>query len=175
MKRQLDLMAGGAMRLWSGIQPEDYTAVDIEPTSPAVLKADLILEPIPSADDQYDVVTCYDGMEHIPPLLYTPERRTPIIALVNEVWRVLKHDGLFYIQSPCFPSNGSVSDPGHVSFWTEDSVNYYSGDYFGMHHHYGHLSRFEKVENIILPHGHVAITMRAIKNLPPDHPYLLKY
>lgn len=30
MKRQLDLMAGGAMRLWSGIQPEDYTAVDIE-------------------------------------------------------------------------------------------------------------------------------------------------
>jgi len=174
--KQLDLGAGGAARMWEGVTDENYYPIDVEPTSDKVTKADLILEPIPFDDDSFDVVTAHDFMEHIPYFVYFgKKRKNCIIELFNEIYRVLKHDGIFHMQSPAFPSNASVSDPGHVSYWTEESVNYYSGDYFGWHDHYGHTSRFEKISCFRDERDRIQITLRAIKNLPPDHPYLLTY
>lgn len=185
--KQCDLGAGGAMRLWEGVEEENYYGVDIEPTSHKVKYADLVLDPIPFSDRMFDVVTAHDFMEHIPPMVYVPNvrfnktpqlrvvRRNCLIELFNEIYRVLKDGGVFHMQSPAFPTNASVSDPGHVSYWTEDSVNYYSGDYFGWHDHYGHTSRFEKVECFTDERDRVQITLRAIKSLPKDHPYQLSY
>ena len=186
--KQLDLGCGGSMRLYPGVEEKDYYGIDVEPTSPNVKKADLVVEPIPFEDDEFDVVTAHDFMEHVPPLLYNfssfndgvegnrgAQRRSPLIELFNEIYRVLKHDGIFHMQSPAFPSNGSVSDPGHVSYWTEESANYYSGDYFGWHDHYGHTSRFARVESFKDERDRIQITFRAIKNLPSDHPYQLSY
>lgn len=179
--KQLDLGCGGAMRLYDGVEEKDYYGIDVEPTSQNVKKADLVIEPIPFESDMFDVVTAHDFMEHVPPLLYLHDihgrnkRRAPLIELFNEIYRVLKHDGIFHMQSPAFPSNGSVSDPGHVSYWTEESANYYSGDYFGWHDHYGHTSRFARVESFKDERDRIQITFRAIKNLPSDHPYQLSY
>lgn len=63
------------------------------------------------------------------------------------------------------------------SFWIPDSLNYLSGDYFGFHDHYGHTSRFEKVYcNPAIAGGiHMQFELRAVKNVPDNHPYLIKY
>lgn len=184
--KQLDLGCGGAGRKHDGVT--EYLGVDIQPTAPHVKKADLAIEPIPFGNDEFDLVTAYDFIEHIPAVIYVPhivgvpdgenlkdevrgvERRQCLIELFNEIYRVLKHDGQFYMQTPI----RNFSDPTHLSFWELESLNYFSGDYFGWHDHYGHTSRFEKVraweEN-----NHVYATLRAVKNLPDDSPYLLKY
>lgn len=168
------------MRLWDGVTEENYYPVDIKPTSEKVTRADLVLETVPFRDNFFGVVTAHDFMEHIPYCIYVNSgasvvRINPLINLFNEIYRVLEHGGLFHMQSPAFPSNASVSDPGHVSYWTEESVNYYSGDYFGWHDHYGHTSRFEKVDCHKDERERIQMTLRAVKNLPKDHPYQLTY
>ncbi|MGC2497226.1 MAG: methyltransferase domain-containing protein, partial [Acidobacteriaceae bacterium] len=49
--------------------------------------ADLTTEPIPFPDRYFDYVTADDFIEHIPRVIYAPERRFPFVQLMNEIWR----------------------------------------------------------------------------------------
>lgn len=177
MKKQLDLGCGGIIRSWDGYQP---FGIDITPTGDNIKKADLAIEPIPFADNTFDLVTAYDFLEHVPMMLYYMDgkqklqRRSVMVELFNEIYRVLKDDGVFYSQTPLYPSRSVFQDPTHVAVWTDESFNYFSGDYYGFHDHYGHTSRFEQMQSQV-ENDHIFMQLKAIKNRQPSDPYSVHY
>lgn len=178
--KQLDLGVGGANRIEQGY--EGY-GVDIYGHERPWLKenkvCDLAFEGIPYADDMFNLVTAYDVLEHIPKVIYLqggddyPMRYNSMIELFNEVYRVLKDGGEFYFVSPKGGTNQYMADPTHITEWVEDSVNYYSGDYFGHHDTYGHTSKFKKVSVEVDPQHtwRMSVRLKAIK--PAEPPYVL--
>lgn len=171
--KQLDLGSANALRAWDGY---DAYGIDIvESPEPKIKQCDFNVETLPFKDNTFDLVTAYDFLEHIIPIIYFKEganvvRHSAMIQVFNEIFRVLKDNGTFYSQTPI----NDFSDPTHVAHWTADTFNHFSGDYFGFHDHYGHTSRFEKQE-IHEENNHVYCTMRAIKSLPKGAEYKITY
>jgi SAM-dependent methyltransferase len=99
----------------------------------------------------------------------------PMVFLFNEIYRTLKHEGVLIARVPAFPHGPSVQDPTHRTFWTEEKLNYFSGDYYGFHH-LGHTSRFAKrlVERDRY-NWEIHFELVAVKDRDPDEPYLLEY
>jgi len=90
--------------------------------------ADLAIEPIPFEDDSFEFVTAHDFIEHIPRVLYVPERRNPFVDLMSEVYRVLKMGGTFLSLTPAYPHTSAFIDPTHVNIITEGTFPLYFGD-----------------------------------------------
>jgi SAM-dependent methyltransferase len=106
-----------------------------------VVKADLVISEIPFADESFNFVTAHDFIEHIPRVIYTPERRTPFIELMNEIWRVLRPGGKFLSQTPAFPQAAAFVDPTHVNIITEQTFAlYFCGNVWARG--YGFKGRF---------------------------------
>ncbi len=111
-------------------------------------KANLALQPIPFGENEFDSVSAFDFIEHIPRILPRPggdETFFPFIELMNEAWRVLKPDGVFYAVTPAYPSPEAFQDPTHVNIITSKTHEYFCGEKpFGAL--YGFRGRFEAVE-----------------------------
>jgi len=192
--KQLDLGSANALRGHDGF--EVYGTDIVKSSDPRIQVCDLNIDPLPFEDDMFELVTAYDILEHIVPILYLPQinlkaieigmtannkskrntyipkivRRSCMIELFNEIYRVMKHNAMFYTQTPI----NDFSDPTHVAHWTSETFHHFSGDYYGFHDHYGHTSRFEKIESHE-ENNHVYCTMRAIKTLPVDSEYKITY
>ncbi len=92
--------------------------------------ANLALQPIPFADDQFGSVSAYDFIEHVPRILATADgagTRFPFVELMQEVWRVLAPGGLFYALTPAYPNAEAFVDPTHVNIITEHTHDYFCG------------------------------------------------
>ena len=107
-----------------------------------ILNADLVLDSIPFENNFFDFVTAHDFLEHIPRLIYAPTRRYPFIELMNEVWRVLKPDGIFYSKTPAYPQPAAFWDPTHVNFITEETFPLYFDDTRQFAKMYGFVGSF---------------------------------
>ncbi len=177
--KQLDLGCGNIPRPVS--DEYEIFGLDIAKVeNPNVRQADLAIEKIPFPNDEFNLVTAYDFMEHVPSFVYisdieqkmityaVPRKIPSMINLWNEIHRVLMPDGEFYFVSPCYPHIGAFQDPTHVFFWTHERMHYFSGDYYGMHDHYGHTSKFELLQNDVIE-GRLHARVRAIK--PAEPPY----
>jgi SAM-dependent methyltransferase len=111
-----------------------------------IYKADLVLESIPFPDSHFDYVTAHDFIEHIPRVIYMPQRKNPFVDLMSEIWRVLKLDGKFYSHTPAFPHMAAFSDPTHVNIITENTYPMYFDDVHRWGATYGFRGAF-KIES----------------------------
>lgn len=95
-----------------------------------VVAADLSVEPIPFANDFFEVVTAHDFIEHIPRVSISGGHTSfPFVELINEIVRVLKPGGFFFSETPAFPASVAFQDPTHVNIITEDTFRlYFSGE-----------------------------------------------
>lgn len=90
--------------------------------------ADLNIEKIPFEDSKFDFITAYDFLEHVPRILYTPNRRFPFVELMNEVYRTLKPGGIFFSHTPIYPFSPAFRDPTHVNILTNETFSLYFDD-----------------------------------------------
>ena len=90
-----------------------------------IYKSDLALDPLPFDDGSVDFVSAIGLLEHIPRVIYLPHRRLPFIELFNEISRILRPGGIFYLRTLCCPHPAAFSDPTHVNFLTPDTFKIY--------------------------------------------------
>jgi SAM-dependent methyltransferase len=90
-----------------------------------IVQADLAVDAIPFDSEQFDFVTAYDFLEHIPRVLYQDTSQFPFVNLMSEICRVLKPNGLFFSQTPLYPFITSMSDPTHVNYLTSETFSNY--------------------------------------------------
>jgi SAM-dependent methyltransferase len=143
MKSSLDLGCGNYPK--NPFNAENVFGVDIDHHSNSnISTADLVIEKIPFEDSSFDYVTAYDFLEHIPRLIYYREKRIqPFIEIMNEIWRVLKPNGIFKAHTPAFPREEAFVDPTHVNFISMDTAKYFCGEeYTSLSKTYGFYGEF---------------------------------
>lgn len=136
--------------LGCGFRKQGNLGIDIQTEgTDADLVCKLGFEPIPLDDGTADEVFCRDFLEHLPKGVYSERQGKmvyPVIALINEVWRILKPGGVFTSFTPCYPNVETHQDPTHLSVWTLKSMDYFCGKY-PVAQNYGVKARFELLEN----------------------------
>jgi hypothetical protein len=144
MSKSLDLGCG---RNPKNIFNADSTyGIDIrEDIGRNIYKADLAVEPLPFEDNFFDYITAHDFLEHIPRLLYVPNRRYPFIELMNEIYRTLKMNGTFLSFTPAYPHAEAFRDPTHVNIISEQTFMAYFDDTNRWGEMYGFNGAFKVV------------------------------
>ena len=130
--KHLDLGCGKTPR--NPYRQSELYGVDIAPMASAQAArfktANLSLEPIPFEESMFDSVSAFDFLEHVPRQVHFSDgtrSRLPFVELMNEVWRVLRPDGVFYALTPVFPHPSVFVDPTHVNFITDKTHEYFCG------------------------------------------------
>jgi hypothetical protein len=151
-----------AMRLNLGCNDRilpGFVNVDLFPGEGVDVVADL-RERWPWEDGSVDHVHAHDFIEHLPDKIHT----------MNELWRVLRPNGVADVLVPSTAGHGAFQDPTHVSFWNENSFLYYRDGHpararFGKA--YGIEARFDYDPPRILQTDrnviHVHVILRAVK------------
>jgi SAM-dependent methyltransferase len=155
-----DLRGTRALDLGCGVNPqnpfraEEVYGIDIRNNPSKYIKsADLTVEPIPFEDNAFDFITAFDIIEHIPRVIYAPNRRFPFVELMNEVWRTLKPNGYFLSHTPVYPYSAIFGDPTHVSVLTHETFTGYFDDVSRNAAMYGFKGSFKVVsQHLIIPH-----------------------
>jgi len=158
--KESDLHGTRTLDLGCGLNPrnpfraEQVYGIDIRDNPHKYIKcADLTVEPIPFEDNAFDFITAFDIIEHIPKVLYAPNRRFPFVELMNEVWRTLKPNGYFLSHTPVYPFSASFGDPTHVSVITHETFTGYFDDVSRNAAMYGFKGSFKVVsQHLIIPH-----------------------
>ncbi len=125
-----------------------------------IKSADLVLGPIPFEDQSFDYVTAYDFLEHIPRVVYLPERRLPFIHLMNEIYRVLKPGGIFLSSTPIYPYGAAFRDPTHINFLTDETFSLYFDDQHHWAQMYGFNGTFRVLEQVCIQPSLVAVLQK---------------
>lgn len=128
----LSLIDSSTLDIGCGVNPRNpfnaksIYGIDIRENEAMGIKyADLNVEAIPFEDSKFDYITAYDFLEHVPRILYAPNRRFPFIELMNEVYRTLKPGGIFFSHTPIYPFSPTFRDPTHVNFLTGETFSLY--------------------------------------------------
>jgi SAM-dependent methyltransferase len=118
--------------------------LDIRPNPQLNIKyADLTVDAIPYSDNEFDYLTAFEFLEHVPRVIYLPGRRFPFVELMSEVWRVLKPGGLFLSSTPIYPFSAAFRDPTHVNLMTHETFSLYFDDKHRGASMYGFHGSFE--------------------------------
>jgi len=94
---------------------------------------------LPFDDDVAEEVRAWDFLEHV----------SNTILLMNEIWRVLQHDGVLKFKVPdAERGQGAFQDPTHKSFWVSNSFKYFESRRFvklyGIKAHF----KIEKIKSV---------------------------
>lgn len=106
-------------------------------------RCNVVLEKLPFEDSSFDSLSAYDFLEHIPRFaVIDNETQFPFINFMNEAYRVLKNEGVFYAMTPVYPRKEAFVDPTHVNIITSKTHEYFTnpGHYARM---YGFEGNFE--------------------------------
>lgn len=131
--KHLDLGCGPKPR--NPYHANEIFGVDINPSQDLpkdrFVQANLALEAIPFPDNYFDSISAFDFIEHIPRQIHSLDNHTsrlPFIELMNEIWRVLKPNGIFYALTPAYPNSSAFQDPTHVNIITDTTHQYFCGE-----------------------------------------------
>jgi len=151
-----DLHETSTLDLGCGLNPqnpfraEQVYGIDIRDNPSKYIKcADLTVEPIPFEANFFDYVTTFDTLEHIPRVIYTPNRRFPFVELMNEIWRTLKPNGYFLSYTPIYPYSAVFRDPTHVNIMTHETFPLYFDDKNQFAKMYGFKGSFKIISQYI--------------------------
>jgi SAM-dependent methyltransferase len=111
-----------------------------------IVAADLALGGIPFDNDSFEYVTAFQFIEHVPRVIYMPEKRNPFVELMNEIYRVLKTGGIFLSVTPAYPHGAAFQDPTHVNIITEETFIRYFDDTYMWAKIYGFNGRFKVLQ-----------------------------
>lgn len=141
MTRSLDLGCGPIPQ--NPYNADEVYGVDIRSDlGTNIAAADLAIESIPFMDSQFEYVTAFQFIEHIPRILYLPHKRNPFVELMNEIYRVLIPGGIFLSVTPAYPHSSAFVDPTHVNIIAEDTFTKYFDDTYRWAQMYGFTGRF---------------------------------
>lgn len=168
-----------SLDLGCGLQPknpfnaDEVFGIDVRDDIPANIRsADLAVEPIPFDDNLFDYVSAHDFLEHIPRVLYAPARRNAFVELMNEIYRVLRVDGLFLSLTPAYPHAPAFQDPTHVNIITFETFPLYFDDVNRWASMYGFNGAF-KITFQEWRGAHLLSVMKKVL-LPESEQHLLK-
>lgn len=101
---------------------KDYIGVDICPASDADIIHDCEKK-LPFEDNSIDEIRAYDFLEHI--------HQDKIISVFNEIWRVLKPDGILKFKVPdAMKGQGAFQDLTHRTYFTQNTFKYFESKEF---------------------------------------------
>lgn len=138
-----------------------YENVDIIDGPGVDSVVDLSQGPWPWPSGAVTHIVAHDVIEHLPNKIQT----------MNEIHRVLEHDGTVDILVPTTDGRGAWQDPTHVSFWNRNSFWYYekgNAHHDRFAHHYGITASFRvTAERVIRNEAHdvsiLHIVLAAVK------------
>jgi SAM-dependent methyltransferase len=147
-------MATTTLDLGCGPNPQNpYNADEVygldirELGNPRIRSADLFVQPIPGPDCEFDYITAFHFIEHLPRVLYVDGRTIfPFVRLMSEVYRKLKPGGLFMSATPSFPHPQAWQDPTHVNIITQETFPVYFAGPEPTARIYGFRGGFEMVK-----------------------------
>ena len=140
---------------------QGYVNLDVQERCKPDMVCD-ITKGLPFDDNSVDEVRAFDFLEHIP--------ADKCIAVVNEIWRVLKPDGLFESFTPdAEHGQGAFQDPTHMSFRSENTWLYYSDPYhrdlYGIEANFEIEYRKRLLSDIAGRIYHLHIKAKAVKDV----------
>ncbi len=111
-------------------------------------KANLVTQRIPFQDSYFDSVSAFDFLEHVPRIRIHDNGITtfPFILLMDEIYRVLKNNGMFYAVTPFYPNISAFQDPTHVNIITRNTHEYFCGEYCYAKN-YGFIGNYKLVRS----------------------------
>lgn len=155
----METRGGRRLNLGSGRRPiQGYINIDNSPNAkdPDVVRD--ITRGLPYEDSTIDEVNAQSFLEHL--------ESKDVVFVMNEIWRVLKHGGLFSLEVPIAGTPESFQDPTHVSFWNRQRLKYFQkGSSYceSVGYLYGIVARFE-ILNAMEEHGYrLKAVLRAVK------------
>jgi len=121
----VDIGCGGMPR--NPFNAEKLIGFDIYISQEGVFPCVIGFEPFPLADNSVDFVSAFDFIGHLPRnAIINGNITSPFIDAMSEIWRILKPGGLFYAQTPAYPSNAAFANPSQVNVITEGSISYFA-------------------------------------------------
>jgi SAM-dependent methyltransferase len=117
---------------------EGYVNMDIIKHKNVDISHDLSVFPWPVESDSVEHLYAMNIIEHL-------EDTT---SVMREIFRILKPGSKCYINVPYYKSEGAFRDPTHVSFFTENTMDYFSINGRLSKYNYYNDVRFEIVEVI---------------------------
>jgi len=130
--------------------------IDIRSEGDSIKAVNLFLESIPFPENHFDYVSAFDFIEHIPRVLSVFDNNlnknviiNPFVNLMNEIWRVLKPNGIFLHKTPVYPSLECFQDPTHVNFITPNTMSLYFNSHYPVANIYGFIGGFNIISSQI--------------------------
>lgn len=107
--------------------------------------------PWPFKDNQFDRIYMAHLMEHLKPWL--------AVDLMNEMWRVMKVNGVLAMAMPYPGSVGHWQDPTHIRPWSEHTPKYFDPDFSELYNFY--TPKPWKIDGVVWrSDGNIEIAMR---------------